>query len=122
MAKILVVDCDVMVRWRLMNVLTSFGHEVALSACSNEALKMYQKAKEDGKPFDLLITDFTADNSEGREFLKAINSIDSRAKCIVSNTYIINGDIQSDIMDNTFEFLPKPYKVKELCEVISRMS
>lgn len=122
MAKILIVDSDVMVRWRLMNILTSLGHEIELSATGPEALEMYKMAKQNKVPFDLLITDFTSDSSEGKEFLNMINQLDNKAKCIVSNTYIINGDIKPETVENVFEFLPKPYKVRELCDVISRIS
>lgn len=123
MARILIMDDDVMIRWKLMNVLETLGHDVATASEGNEAMRLYKLAKESGEAFNLIIVDLVIlEGKNGREFLEEVMQYDQHAKCIISSGYSLREAVPQLEFSDTFEFLPKPYKVADLCNVISRMA
>ncbi|MFZ6008317.1 MAG: ATP-binding protein [Nitrospirota bacterium] len=120
--KILIMDDEDMVREVAKQVLIHMGYDVEESRDGREALEIYRKAKEEGKPFDVVIMDLTIPGGMGgKELIKHLREIDKDVKTIVSSGYS-NDPVMS--MYQKFGFngvVAKPYKVDELGRAVQKV-
>ncbi|MCF6246666.1 MAG: PAS domain S-box protein [Desulfobacula sp.] len=120
-ANILIMDDDAMLRNVAKEMLATFGHEVALAADGEEAVKLYQKSMNSGK-FDLVIMDLTIPGGMGgKEAVQKVLDIDPAAKVIVSSGYS-NDPIMANFKDFGFcSAIVKPYRLQELSKLIDQV-
>jgi len=113
--RILVMDDEEMVRNVSNALLTHLGYEVEVAVEGVEAIEMYGKAMESGKPYDLVILDLT--NKFGMGGVKTIErllEIDPDVRAIVATGYS-NDPIISNFREHGFRgALPKPFSMDEL--------
>lgn len=121
--KILVMDDEEMIREMLVHMLQIKNHTVITSKDGNEAIEIYKREWESGKPFDLVILDLTIHGGlGGKETIVEILSINPDAKVIVSSGYS-DDPIMADPKKYGFvSAIAKPYKVNELNAVISAVT
>ena len=119
-ARILIMDDEEGILEVTCEILTTFGYVVEGAIEGQEALRKYQAALQEGKKFDLVVMDLNIRNGlGGKEAIKALLTLDPRAKVIVSSGRLDDPMI-SDYRDYGFVgVMPKPYKMDEL-EVIIR--
>jgi len=103
-------------------MLESLGYEVESTSDGAEAIDLYKKAKESGNPFDIVIMDLTVPGGiGGKEAIKRLLEIDPGVRAIVSSGYS-NDPVMSDFKRYGFKgVVAKPYKVKDLAEVLRRV-
>ncbi len=84
---------------------------------------LYKKAKEAGKPFDVVIMDLTIQGGMGgKEAIKELLGIDPEAKVIVSSGFS-NDPIMANFMEYGFKgVVSKPYKFEDLSEVVHKVT
>jgi two-component system cell cycle sensor histidine kinase/response regulator CckA len=117
--RILVMDDEEIVLDFLKDGLLRLGYEVITSYEGKEAVDLYKKASEAGRPFNIVILDLTVPAGMGGEqTLIELLKIDPHIKAIVSSGY--SGD---DIISRYKEFgfkgaVSKPYRINELSQVI----
>lgn len=101
-------------------ILKSIGCEVELAKNGTEALELYLKARETGRPFDVVILDLTISGGMGgKKTIKKLLEIDKDVKAIVSTGYS-NDPIMAEYRKYGFRgALSKPYKLQEISEVLS---
>lgn len=120
--RILVMDDEDAVREVAREILTRFGYEVGSAAEGAEAIEMYIKAKEQGRPFDLVITDMTVPGGMGgKELVCRLLELDPHVKVIVCSGY--SSDL---ILSNLREYgfagaVTKPYRAEELSQTVHRV-
>ncbi|MBI5192341.1 MAG: response regulator [Nitrospirae bacterium] len=120
--KVLVIDDEETIRDFVCNVLSHFRYEAESAANGTGGIELYKKAMESGNPFDVVIMDLTIPGGMGgKEAIRELLKIDSRAKVIVSSGYS-----KDPIMTNYEEYgfsdvLVKPYIHTKLCEVVHRV-
>jgi len=116
---ILVMDDEEMVLELARNMLNILGYTSSLSRNGEEALAFYQKALENGKPFDLVIMDLTIPGGMGgKEAINRIRELDPSVKAIVSSGYS-NDPIMSAPTHNGFSgCIEKPYTLEKLSRVL----
>ena len=119
---ILVMDDEDAIRTILKEMLARHGYKVALARDGSEAVGRYKKAKESGRPFDLVIMDLTVPGGmSGKEAMQRIREIDPQAKVIVSSGYS-NDPLMSNFREYGFEgYLPKPYNESDLINVLAQV-
>ena len=119
--RIMVMDDEEMIRSLAEKALSRSGYEVVLAADGNEAVLLYQKAKETGAPIDLIIMDLTIPGGMGgKEAIKEIHKIDPEAKVIVSSGYS-NDPVMTDFGEYGFcGVTVKPFQIRELLETVGR--
>jgi len=119
--KIMIMDDEEMIRSLAERALSRSGYEVVLAEDGNEAVRLYQKAKEDGTPIDLIIMDLTIPGGMGgRDAVKEIHKIDPEAKVIVSSGYS-NDPVMADFGEYGFcAAMVKPFQIRELRECVSK--
>ncbi|NIA08594.1 MAG: PAS domain S-box protein [Nitrospiraceae bacterium] len=121
--KILLMDDEEIVRSVAGEMFRSIGYEFESAEDGMEAIEMYKKAKELGNPFDIVIMDLTIPGGMGgKEAIKRLLEIDPQVKAIVSSGYS-NDPIMSDFKSYGFAgVIAKPYRMKDVIEVIHRVS
>lgn len=120
--RILVMDDEDAVRETAKDILVYFGYEVGCARDGTETINHYRKAKESGRPFDLVIIDLTIKGGMGgKETLDELIKIDPNVKSIVSSGYS-NDPIMADFKNHGFSgFVAKPYKVEELIKALNQV-
>ncbi|MBI5453710.1 MAG: PAS domain S-box protein [Deltaproteobacteria bacterium] len=117
--RILLMDDEEMIRELAGEMLPMLGYEVEVSKDGDEAVLKYTKAKEEGKPFDLIILDLTVPGGTGgKEALRRLNDIDPGVRAIVSSGYS-NDPIMADYGSYGLKgVIAKPFDIKSLREAV----
>ncbi|MBU2461552.1 PAS domain S-box protein [bacterium] len=117
--RVLIMDDEPLVLEVTDELIRFFGYETALSTNGTEAVEMYKREKEAGKPFDVVILDLIVSGGVGGfECLKMLKGIDPEVTAIVSSGYS-NDPIMSDFERYGFSgVLPKPYVPEEMSVVL----
>jgi len=117
--KILLMDDDEKILDIAGAMLEKTGYSVEFSKDGSEAIALYKKAKESGKPFDIVIMDLIIpDGMGGKEAINKLIKIDPGIKAVASSGYS-NNQIVSDYKKYGFSgAIIKPYSVKELNELL----
>jgi len=116
---ILLVDDEEVIRRSAGEVLKRLGYQVEFAGDGREGIDLYEKARRDGRPFDLVIMDLTIRGGMGgKEAVAHLKKIDPEAKVIVSSGYS-RDPVMSDYRAHGFcGVVPKPYEIEELARVI----
>lgn len=120
--RVLVMDDEKHVRDTAASMLDGIGYKVVTAIDGAEAIEMYKEAMASGNPFDAIIMDLTIPGGMGgKEAIQKLMEIDPEVKAIVSSGY--SGDpILANFSKHGFRgFIPKPYKMQELSEVLHRV-
>ncbi|MCE5244297.1 MAG: HDOD domain-containing protein [Syntrophobacteraceae bacterium] len=118
---ILVMDDEEIVRQVIGMMLEHLGYEVAYAVDGAEAIELYEKAREAGRPFDLVIMDLTVPGGMGgKEAMQRLLELDPGVKAIVSSGYS-SELLSSESRKYGFSgVVSKPYKIEELSEAVSK--
>ncbi|MBF0329862.1 MAG: PAS domain S-box protein [Nitrospirae bacterium] len=95
------------------------GYEIAFVRDGKEAISEYKKAKESGRPFDMVILDITIPGGMGgEETIGQLIKFDPGVKAVVSSGYFYN-PVMVDYKKYGFTaVLHKPYQAKEIGDLI----
>ena len=87
--KILFVDDpEVILRNISGNMLNCIGYKIEFAKDGTDAITMYEKAKEAGRPFDAIILVLSAQSGlEAKKTIQKLKDIDSEVKGIISTGY-----------------------------------
>ena len=111
-----------MIRSLIQQMLHRMGYEVELASDGEEAIGLYQRAIEAGKPFDAVILDLTVPGEMGgKEAIGRLCAIDANVKAIVSSGYSTD-----PVMSNYEEYgfcgvVEKPYNLQKLAETLNEI-
>ncbi len=113
--RILVMDDENNILDLLKESLNYLGYDVELTRNGEDAIKCYENAMREGRPFDAVIMDVTIPGGMGgKEAVKILLDKDPSARVIVSSGYA-EDDIITNFKKYGFcEALVKPYKLEEL--------
>ena len=117
--RILVMDDEEAIRSLTIDVLKMLGYEAVSVSNGEEAIRLYKRAMEEGRPFDAVIMDLTiAGGMGGEEAAKKIREIDPETKIIVSSGYSSSAVMSQYRLHGFDAALPKPYNINQLREVL----
>ncbi|MDP3696186.1 MAG: ATP-binding protein, partial [Desulfocapsaceae bacterium] len=121
-AKIMVMDDEEMVRDIAKAILVMLGHDVILAANGDEAVELYKKECDSGKPFDIIIMDLTIPGGMGGESaVQEILAINPEAKVIVSSGYS-NDPVMAHYQDYGFSAaIVKPFEVQDIMDAFNKL-
>jgi two-component system, LuxR family, sensor kinase FixL len=119
--RILVMDDEEALRILLAQILKRLGYEVECARDGTEAISLYQKAKDSGRRFDIVLVDLTVPGGMGGEEVAGrLREVDDSVILIVSSGYS-NTPIMSEFRKHGFDdVLSKPWSPVHLSEVLRR--
>jgi PAS domain S-box-containing protein len=120
--RILLMDDEKYIRDTVAEMLSNLGYKVTTAIDGFEAIQLYLQAKMEGQPYDLVILDLIVPGSMGgEETIQKLKKLDPQIKAIVSSAYA-SDPIMANFKDYSFnDVIPKPYKMKELSEVVYKV-
>ncbi len=118
--RVLVMDDEEQFAHLMRKMLEFLGcAHVELAGDGGEALRCFERAGEDGSPFDVVILDLTVKSGMGgKETMARLLEIDPAVRAIVSSGYS-NDPVMSDFREYGFcGALAKPFKIRDLAEAL----
>ena len=112
---VLLIDDEPIVGKRLGPSLTKIG-------CNVEAFEDPKKALEriDEKSFDVVVTDIRMGEIDGMQVLDHVRARSPRTKVIMITGYAMVELAREAMEKGAFDFVAKPFRAKDLREVIAR--
>ncbi len=119
---ILFMDDEDIVTQVVKAMIDILGHDVVCAANGEEAIEKFKRARDEGRPFDVVILDLTVKGGMGGEqALGRLREIDSGIKAIVSSGYS-DSPVVSDYRSYGFSaFLNKPYMIEALRDSLNAL-
>lgn len=120
--RVLVMDDEEVVRGVAGEILGHLGYEVEFARDGDEAVELYNRTRENGRVFDLVIMDLTVPGGMGgKEAIKKLLVLDPEVRVIVSSGYS-NDPVMSEYRKYGFRgVITKPYKPEELSETVYKV-
>jgi PAS domain S-box-containing protein len=119
-ARILLMDDDEMVSDVVLAMLRHLGHEAALARDGQEAIHLYNRSREEGRKFELIIMDLTIPGGMGgKEAVREIHKIDPQARVIVASGYSNDPIIASFAEYGFCAAVIKPFQLQDLAARIA---
>jgi len=114
MGKLLVVDGDKMFREFVCSILSALGHDSVQAKDGLEAILIYRAMHDQ---ISIVILDVSMSRMSGITASKAIRKVNPLAKIILTIGYTdkIPNEAQTDA------FLPKPFSIEDLSDVIKKV-
>jgi signal transduction histidine kinase/CheY-like chemotaxis protein len=120
--RVLVMDDEEMIREAAGEILEYAGYDVGFAKDGAEAIALYGKAKDSGRPFDAVIMDLTVPGGMGgKEAVTELLMIDPLVRAIVSSGYS-NDPIMADYGKFGFSgVVSKPYTTGKLSSAVRKV-
>lgn len=118
---VLLMDDDEMVRDVGARLLRYVGYTVECAEDGQQAVEMYQRARERSQPFDVLVLDLTVPGRMGGlETIRILRDVDPTVRAIVSSGYSTDPIMAEYGRYGFVGVVPKPYQPEQLCGAVSR--
>lgn len=121
--RILLMDDEELICRAVAELLANFGHEIVTTRNGEETIQVYQEAKANDNPFDVVILDLTIPGGiGGKEVIARLRSFDPQIKAIVCSGYAAD-PIMADYQKYGFSgVVSKPYRIDELLAVLRQVA
>jgi hypothetical protein len=109
------MDDDLKITALTSTMLTSLDYKFDTAKNGEEAIALYKRYLNIGRPYDAVIMDLTVvGGMGGEECFKVLKSLDPDVRAIVSTGYD-NDDMNRKFIEMGFcDYLTKPYRVTDL--------
>ncbi len=120
--RILVMDDDEVVCETTSELLSFIGYRVITAADGREAIRLFQEARNQEEPFNVVILDLTVPGGMGgEETMRELCQIDPQVIGIATSGYC-NNPVMANYLDYGFKgVLPKPCKIETMQQVIEEL-
>jgi two-component system, cell cycle sensor histidine kinase and response regulator CckA len=119
--RILLMDDEDIVSNVAKKMIAALGHEVEGAEDGKRAIELFQKARDKGRPFDLVILDLTVKGGMGgEEAIAKIRAIDPKVKAVVSSGYADSPVVANYLTYGFSAVLNKPYKIDSLKDCLGQ--
>jgi len=116
---VLLMDDEPVIRELAARSLTQYGLEVEISDNGEQALQLYRRSVDEGKPFDVVVIDLTLPGGMGgQETMTHLRKINPNIRAIVSSGYHHSPIIANYKEHGFFCVVSKPYRVQDLFKAI----
>ncbi|MGE5443363.1 MAG: ATP-binding protein, partial [Ignavibacteriales bacterium] len=120
--RVLIMDDEAIIRTAAGRAIMRMGYEVEYAKGGEEAIEIYTRARDENRPFDLVIMDLTIPGGiGGREAIAKLMEIDPDVRAVVSSGYS-NDPVMSEHRRYGFRgVVAKPYDIEELAEILNKV-
>jgi CheY-like chemotaxis protein len=103
-------------------MLLGMGYKVDLAKSGEEAIQLYKRYLNIGRPHDVVIMDLTViGGMGGEECFRHLRELHADVRAIVASGYD-NDEIRKQYLDLGFlGYLPKPYRVGDLSRILKQV-
>ncbi len=123
--KVLVVDDNASARHILLSMLAAFKFQAAAASCGEDALQALKQARQDGKPFGLILMDWSMPGMDGMETVRRMRALEFDGKpmgdipvFLMTSAYS-RGALMDQAQDLRIdEFLTKPVSPSTLLDTM----
>jgi len=120
--RILILEDEELVRNTVKHMLARLGYEAEIAADGSQAIELFQKAKNSGRPFDAVLADLIIPGGMGGvEAVEKLRQIDPEVKAIVTSGYADDPVLASFREYGFCAALAKPYRIGELSDTIGKV-
>lgn len=118
--RILILDDDELLTCVAKEMLQLLGYETQTTKKSEDAIQMYQKAKETGAPFSSVILDLTLPGElDGEKVLNRLKSYDPEVKAFLSTGHTHHPIVKKFDEHGFTGCILKPYHLEDLDKALS---
>lgn len=114
--KILIVDDDQLLRDVVGQYLSKNSYEVDIPDSALEAIETFKPGM-----YSLAIIDLVMPDIGGIELMEALLSKDPNLKIVIMTGYPTVDSAYKAMVDGVFEYIIKPFRMKELLEVAKKL-
>ncbi len=118
--RLLVVEDEELLRDIVRQALEAQHYQVELAVHGAQALEMYQKARQQGRPFHLVVLDLAMPVMDGRQCLEQLARIDPGARVLVATGQSSRLDELEPYRSLIRGVLRKPFDLNSLAREIAR--
>lgn len=116
---ILLMDDETGILETTSDILRHLGYTVTTAEDGEEAVKYFEEALKEEKPFDGVILDLTVPGRMGgEETFKRLHELDPTVKVVVSSGYLNDPVVRNPKTFGFFGSIVKPYRIDELSRVL----
>ncbi|MHA1583932.1 MAG: hybrid sensor histidine kinase/response regulator [Promethearchaeota archaeon] len=121
-ARLLIMDDEEIIRRVLGKMCAQIGFETEMAENGEKAISMYEIAKKNGNPYELVILDLTVKGGMGgKQAAEKIKELNPNVKIIASSGYATDNMIIEFEKYGFAGVLVKPYKIDKLKNTINRI-
>jgi len=118
--RLLVMDDEKMLRQLARSMLNRLGYEVETAASGEEGLRLYRRARAEGRDFTMILADLTVPGGMGGRDMARLILAENPLACLIVCSGYANNDVMADHRRHGFRAaLRKPYQMAELAETLS---
>ncbi len=120
--RVLLMDDEELIRRLAARLFKATAYRFAVAKNGNEAIRLFQEAKDLGEPFDVVVLDLIVPGAMGgEETVRQLAEIDPGVKAIVSSGYS-DDPVMAEFGKYGFSgVLPKPYKSHDLIAALNKL-
>ncbi|MFZ1896562.1 response regulator [Methanoregula sp.] len=120
--KVLLMDDEDIILDVSREVLRFLGYDAVFAKEGASAVELYEREKEEGRPFDLVILDLSIPvGMGGRETMEKLRSYDPGVKAVVSSGYTTDPVMQDFARYGFSGKLTKPYRINDMKTMLEEM-
>ncbi len=114
--KILIVDDDQLLRDVVGQYLVKNGYDVEIPDTALETIETFKPGN-----YSLAIIDLVMPDIGGIELMESLLSKDPNLKMVIMTGYPTVDSAYKAMVDGVFEYIIKPFRMKELLEVVQKL-
>lgn len=119
--RVLLVEDEEDAREILSFYLDTVFDKVSIACDGKEGLELYEKAYQDNKTFDLVLTDIQMPKLDGLSMIEHITNINEDQKFIIVSAYKDEEYLFKSINLNVISYFVKPLEVKNMMEMLKKV-
>jgi PAS domain S-box-containing protein len=121
--RVLFLDDEADIRTVVRHALESHGFEVYCAQTGEEAIAVYNKADDFGKPFDLVLLDLQIRGGLGGvETLTALRQKHPKIRAVVTSGFVDDAVLSNYLEHGFLGVLAKPFRIEQLVSVVSELA
>ena len=120
--RVLFMDDDEDIRYLTSTMLESLGYKFDLVSNGDDAVKLYKRYLNIGRPYDIVIMDLTiVGGMGGEQTFRVLRDLHPEVRAVIASGYD-NDEMLRQFLDMGFYgYLNKPYRVGDLGRVIKKV-
>lgn len=119
---VLYIDDEPLLRELVSEMLVEAGHRVELGDGGQAGLDLFERCRQAGMPFDVVITDLGMPGMNGRDVTRRVKILSPKTPVVLLTGWGSRSKIGGDLPSEVDVVLAKPPKVNELLQALAQLA